>query len=139
MTTNVRKQFIGWGFEPNGEAVRNCGEFDTIEQAELAVEQAGLELAEVESVLRTDTTIAELYELDAQILALYREHKNEEGDALDRVFCKKCSALGLNAIAVSHAADQARKLQQALAANDHTYKTSPRTGRTYGVCKGLWK
>lgn len=35
--------------------------------------------------------------------------------------------------------ERAAKLQMALRANDNTYKTSPRTGRTYGVCKGLWK
>ena len=46
------KRFIGWGYRPYRDELVNCGEFATVEAAMVAVAEAGLELAEVETVWR---------------------------------------------------------------------------------------
>ncbi len=43
------KQYIGYGDVPNTDTVKDCGTFNTVEEAKQAVANAGLELAEVEA------------------------------------------------------------------------------------------
>lgn len=50
----MSKIFIGWGYSKTDvDAVVNCGEFTTPEEAVYAVNAAGLRLAEVETEYRT--------------------------------------------------------------------------------------